>query len=52
MKYSRRDFDKSIRLWYCMIETNTFMESYEPPKLRYNKVCLLKKLRVLGIVTI
>ncbi len=27
-----------------MIETNTFMENYEPPKLRYIKVRLLKKL--------
>jgi hypothetical protein len=28
------------------------MESYEPPKLKYIEVCLLKKLRVLGIATI
>jgi hypothetical protein len=28
------------------------MESYEPPKFRYIKMCLYKKTRVLGIVAI
>jgi hypothetical protein len=35
-----------------MIERNTIMESYEPSKLRYIEMRLLKKLGVLGIVTI